>query len=379
MTVPFVDLRAQQAEIHDEIVPALEDLLRSAAFVGGPAVARFERDYAAFVGVDHCVGVGNGTDAVELALRGVGVGPGDEVILPANTFVATAEAVSRIGADPVLVDVDPASLLLDPDAAARAVTERTAAIVPVHLYGQTAPMDEILAVADAHGLAVVEDAAQSQGATRNGRSAGSFGRAAATSFYPGKNLGAAGDAGAVLTSDPEVAQRIRVLAAHGSARRYEHEVIGLNSRLDALQAVVLSAKLARLEKWNRARQDAAGRYAALLGDLDFLELPSSQPGNDDVWHLHVVRTDRRDELATALTDAGIGTGIHYPTPIHLTRAYRGLGLGPGSFPVAERAAGRILSLPMYPHLTADQQERVAEVVRRVCVGTAGGHSASTVP
>ncbi|MBY6436603.1 DegT/DnrJ/EryC1/StrS family aminotransferase [Rhodococcus kroppenstedtii] len=372
MTVPFVDLPAQQAEIHDEIVPVLEDLLRSAAFVGGPAVARFERDYAAFVGVDHCVGVGNGTDAVELALRGVGVGPGDEVILPANTFVATAEAVSRIGADPVLVDVDPASLLLDPDAAARAVTDRTAAIVPVHLYGQTAPMDEILAVADAHGLAVVEDAAQSQGATRNGRAAGSFGRAAATSFYPGKNLGAAGDAGAVLTSDPEVAQRIRVLAAHGSARRYEHEVIGLNSRLDALQAVVLSAKLARLEKWNRSRQDAAERYAELLGDVDGLELPSSRPGNDDVWHLHVVRTDRRDELAAALADAGIGTGIHYPTPIHLTQAYRGLGLGPGSFPVAERAAGRILSLPMYPHLTADRQERVAEVVRRVCAGTAGG-------
>lgn len=378
MTVPFVDLAAQQAEIHDEIVPAVEEILRTAAFVGGPAVARFERDYAAFVGVDHCVGVGNGTDAVELALRGVGVGPGAEVILPANTFVATAEAVSRIGAVPVLADVDPASLLLDPDAAARAVTDRTAAIVPVHLYGQTAPMEEITAVAAAHGLAVVEDAAQSQGALRSGRAAGSFGHAAATSFYPGKNLGAAGDAGAVLTADPEVAQRVRVLAAHGSARRYEHEVIGLNSRLDAVQAVVLSAKLARLEKWNRARQDAAERYAALLGDVDGLELPTSLPGNDDVWHLHVVRTDRRDELAAALAAAGIGTGIHYPTPIHLTPAYRGLGLGPGSYPVAERAARRILSLPMFPHLTAEQQDRVAEVVRRVCAGTAGARRAPAV-
>ncbi|MGB3771535.1 MAG: DegT/DnrJ/EryC1/StrS family aminotransferase [Rhodococcus sp. (in: high G+C Gram-positive bacteria)] len=364
MNVPFVDLAAQQAEIHDEVMPRVEDLLRRAAFIGGPAVAEFEAAYASFAGVGHCVGVGNGTDAIELALRGVGVGPGDEVVLPANTFIATAEAVSRVGALPVLVDVDPTSLLIDPAAVERALTPRTAAVLPVHLYGQTAPVEELIRMCETNGTLVIEDAAQSQGATRHGVPAGSWGVAAATSFYPGKNLGAAGDAGAVLTSDPELAARVRTIAAHGSSRKYVHDVVGVNSRLDALQAVVLSAKLARLAAWNEARRTAAARYADLLGGVDGLILPKSRPGNVDVWHLYVVQLDERDRVSAELAEAGIGTGIHYPTPVHLTDAYRHLGYPPGSFPVTETAADRILSLPMFAHITADQQERVAEVMRK---------------
>jgi dTDP-4-amino-4,6-dideoxygalactose transaminase len=362
MSVPFVDLAAQQAEIHDDIMPRVEDILRRAAFIGGPAVGEFESAYAEFVGVDHCVGVGNGTDAIELALRAVGVGAGDEVVLPANTFIATAEAVSRVGATPVLVDVDPTSLLIDPAAVERALTSRTAAVLPVHLYGQTAPVEELIRLCEADGTVVIEDAAQSQGATRHGRPAGSLGVAAATSFYPGKNLGAAGDAGAVVTSDALLADRVRTIAAHGSSRKYVHDVVGVNSRLDALQAVVLSAKLARLHRWNDARRAAADRYADLLGGIAELTLPRSLPGNVDVWHLYVVQLDDRDRVAAELAAAGIGTGIHYPTPIHLTEAYRHLGRGPGSFPVSEAASDRILSLPMFAHITAEQQERVADVM-----------------
>lgn len=365
MKIPLVDLAAQQAEIADEVRAGLDEVFATTAFVGGPPVGRFEHAYAAATGVAHCIGVANGTDAVELALRAVGVRSGGEVILPANTFIATAEAVSRIGAVPVLVDVDPQHLLMDPGAARAAVTGRTQAIVPVHLFGQVAPMEEILKVGADAGVPVVEDAAQSQGARRNGRYAGSFGLASGTSFYPGKNLGAAGDAGAVTTDDAEVAQAVRVVAAHGSARKYDHDVIGMNSRLDTVQAVVLAAKLLRLFGWNDRRRAAAGYYGELLAGVDGVRAPRSAEGNEDVWHLYVVQVEDRDRVLGELNEAGIGAGIHYPTPLHLTGAYAHLGQGHGAFPVSEAASQRILSLPIYPHITRPQQERVVEVLSRV--------------
>jgi len=370
VTIPLTDLAAQHAEINDEVREGLELVFAATAFIGGPAVGRFEQAYAAFIGVEHCVGVANGTDALELALRAVGVRPGGEVILPANTFIATAEAVSRIGASVVLVDVDPVHLLIDPAAVAAAVGPRTEAIVPVHLFGQVAPMEQILKIAADIGVPVVEDAAQSQGARRNGRSAGSFGMAAATSFYPGKNLGAAGDAGGVTTDQADVARTVRVLSAHGSARKYEHEVIGFNSRLDTVQAVVLEAKLRRLAGWNERRREAASYNGQLLARVDGVRPPMSAPGNDDIWHLYVVQVDDRDHVLGELNAAGVGAGIHYPTPVHLTAAYTHLGLGAGAFPVTEAAAGRILSLPMYPHITHAQQEYVVEsLVASLAVGS----------
>ncbi len=360
--IPFLDLAAQQAEIAAEIEPLVLDALRTGSFIGGPAVAAFEQGYAAMAGARHCVGVGNGTDALELALRAVGIGPGDEVIVPVNTFIATAEAVTLVGATPVFVDVDPVHLLIDPAAAEAAVTPRTRAIMPVHLFGQVAPVERLEPIAAAAGAVIIEDAAQSQGATRFGRRAGSLGTIAGTSFYPGKNLGAAGDAGAVTTDDERLADRVRLFGAHGSRVKYEHEIVGTNSRLDTIQAIVLSAKLARLEGWNSMRRAAADRYAQLLAGSG-VGVPVSMPGNVDVWHLYVVRVTDRARAITALTDACIGVGIHYPTPLHLTDAYASLGHRPGDFPVAERAAAEILSLPMFPHLTVAQQERVVEVLR----------------
>jgi dTDP-4-amino-4,6-dideoxygalactose transaminase len=359
MNVPFVDLAAQQAEVADEVRLGLDSVFERTAFIGGAEVSDFEREYAAYVGVGHCVGVGNGTDALELALRALGVRRDAEVILPANTFIATAEAVSAVGAVPVLVDVDEEHLLIDPAAVERAITERTRAIIPVHLFGQTAPIEQLAGF----GVPILEDAAQAQGARRYGRPAASLGQIAATSFYPGKNLGAAGDAGAVMTDDAGLAERVRILSAHGSPSKYVHEVVGRNSRLDAVQAVVLRAKLSRLEKWNELRRQAAERYATMLADVPGVRLPASAPGNEDVWHLYVVRVADRDRVLGELADAGIGAGIHYPTPVHLTEAYADLCLPPGSFPVAERAAGEILSLPMFPHVAADQQEYVTDRIR----------------
>ncbi|AWB96308.1 erythromycin biosynthesis sensory transduction protein eryC1 [Agromyces badenianii] len=362
MKIPFLDIAAQQAEIADEVLPVWRAQFEAAAFVGGPEVEAFEREYAAYIGVDHCVGVGNGTDALELALRAVGVGQGDEVILPVNTFIATAEAVTHAGATPVLVDVDEEHLLIDPAAVEAAVTARTRAIIPVHLYGQTAPVEALAPIAARHGLVIVEDAAQSQGASSPAGRAGGLGRVAATSFYPGKNLGAAGDAGAVLTSDPAVADFVRNFAAHGSSVKYVHDRAGMNSRLDAVQAPVLRAKLRRLDGWNTARRAAAARYAELLGDLEGVRLPATRPGNEDVWHLYVVQLEERERVLAGLAAEGVGAAIHYPTPIHLTAAYESLGYRAGQFPVAEAAALRILSLPMFPHLSAEQQGRVAEAL-----------------
>jgi len=368
--VPFLDLAAQSAEIADEVLPIWKAQLGSAGFIGGAEVAAFEREYAEYIGVQHVVGVSNGTDALELALRSVDVGAGEEVIMPANTFIATAEAVSRIGAVPVFVDVDDEHLLIDADAVAAAVTRRTKAIVPVHLFGQTAPVEDLRPIADKHGLVIVEDAAQAQGASSQAGRAGALGRVAATSFYPGKNLGAAGDAGAVLTDEESLADLVRNLGAHGSSVKYVHDRIGMNARLDAVQATVLRAKLRRLEDWNSARRAAADRYAQLLGDVEAVRLPTVREGNTDVWHLYVIRLAQRDRVLAELGSAGIGAGIHYPTPVHLTEAYAGLGYRRGRFPVAETAADTILSLPMSPHLTPRQQERTADVLRLAVGGRA---------
>jgi dTDP-4-amino-4,6-dideoxygalactose transaminase len=357
--IPLVDLARQHAAVAEEVAAGWQDVLARTAFIGGPQVAAFESEYAAFTGTRHCIGVANGTDGIEIALRALGVGPGDECILPANTFIATAEAVCRAGAVPVLVDcADDETYLIDVSAVEAAVTARTRAIIPVHLYGQAAPIERLLPLAGRIGALVVEDAAQAQGARRNGLSAGALGHAASTSFYPGKNLGAYGDAGAVLTGSDAVAQRARMIRDHGSVRKYEHEVLGVNSRMDTLQAVVLSAKLRRLAAWNAARQEAAARYDVLLSGLDRVIRPRTLDGNEHVWHLYVVRVPERDRVLKELNAAGIGAGIHYPVPIHLTPAFAGLGSAEGAFPVAERTAAHLLTLPLFAEITAEQQERV---------------------
>jgi dTDP-4-amino-4,6-dideoxygalactose transaminase len=363
MRVPFLDLTAQQAEIADEVLPVWRRLFLSAAFIGGEEIDAFEHEYAQYIGVRHVVGVSNGTDALELAYRAAGVGRGDEVVMPANTFIATAEAASRIGAVPVFVDVDDDRLLIDPDAVEAAITPRTRAIVPVHLFGQTAPVERIAPIAMRHGIPVIEDAAQAQGASSAAGRAGALGGIAATSFYPGKNLGAAGDAGAVMTDDAHAAALIRNLASHGSTVKYVHDNVGVNARMDAVQAPVLRAKLRRLDVWNTARRAAADRYDELLGGNDELRLPARRPGAEDVFHLYVVRVAERDRVMAELAAAGIATGIHYPTIVPLTAAYAALGCRPGQFPVAEAAASCILSLPMFPHLTEQQQNAVAAALR----------------
>jgi dTDP-4-amino-4,6-dideoxygalactose transaminase len=360
--VPLVDLGIQRDRIAAEVAEGFARVMATTAFIQGPDVAAFEEEYAAFTGRAHCVGLGNGTDALEFALRAAGIGVGDGVAVPANTFVASAEAVLRIGAKPVLVDVDDEYLLLDPDALEQ-VAPRCRAVLPVHLFGQMAPMDRIREIADRHGLVIVEDAAQAQGASHHGVAVGGWGTAAGTSFYPGKNLGAFGDAGGVTTDDAELARRVRMLANHGSEVKYQHPVLGFNSRLDTLQAVVLRAKLARLDAWNDERREAARRYGELLADVPQVRLPSVAPGNEHVWHLYVVRVARRDAVLAGLNAAGIGAGIHYPVPVHHTGAFADSGYKPGDFPVTERAAEEILSLPIFPGITAAQQERVADVLR----------------
>jgi dTDP-4-amino-4,6-dideoxygalactose transaminase len=360
--IPLVDLSVQHAQIADEVEAGFAEVLSAGDFIGGKAVAQFEQEYADFIGVRSCVGVANGTDALELALRAVGVGSGDEVILPANTFIATAEAVIRAGARPVLVDVDDEALLMDPAGVEPAVTDRTRAVIPVDLYGQVAPFEQLAPELEERGIAVIEDGAQSQGARRFDRSAGTFGVLAATSFYPGKNLGAYGDAGAVTTDDEVLAQKVRLLGTHGSPAKYQHTQIGFNSRLDTLQAVVLRSKLRRLHRWNKERRDAAAVYDELLAELPGLRLPATLPGNEHVWHLYVVRIRKRDRVLAHMQANGVGAGVHYPAPVHLTGAMASLGYGPGSFPVAERASGEILSLPIFPGITRQQQERVVEVL-----------------
>jgi dTDP-4-amino-4,6-dideoxygalactose transaminase len=364
-TIPLVDLSVQHREVADEVEAGFAEVFATGEFVGGKAVAAFEQEYADFVGARSCVAVANGTDAIEMALRANEIGSGDEVVVPANTFIATAEAVVRAGARPVFVDVDDHALLIDPTQVDEVLTERTRAVIAVDLYGQVAPFEQLPSSLAERGIVVIEDGAQSQGALRHGRSAGRYGRIAATSFYPGKNLGAYGDAGAVVTDDADLAHRVRLLGGHGSSAKYQHSHFGFNSRLDTLQAVVLRAKLRRLHEWNGRRRAAAAVYYDLLGGTPGVRLPFTLPGNEHVWHLYVVRVSDRDELLRQARAQGIGTSVHYPTPVHLTPSMAEFGAGNGSMPVSERAAGQILSLPIYPGITVEQQERVADVVRNV--------------
>lgn len=364
MEIPLVDLAIQHREIADDIKRGFDAVFEKTSFVHGPSVAEFEAAFAKFSGVRHCIGVGSGTDAIEMVLRAQEIGPGDEVIVPANTFIATALAVTRVGALPVFVDSDPVHHLIDVSKVKESINKRTRGILAVDLYGQVAPFELLEDLARGRGIAVIEDAAQSHGAVRNGCRAGGFGVAAATSFYPGKNLGAYGDGGAVLTNDDAFAEAVRHLGNWGGTVKYQHPRIGFNSRLDSLQAVVLSAKLERLPQWNEQRRDAAARYRELLAESGDIVLPEVNSDNEAVWHLYVIRVPERDRVLEALNEAGIGAGIHYPTPCHLQGAYASLGHARGSFPVAEKAADEILSLPIYPGITEQQQERVAEVLLR---------------
>ena len=363
-SVPLVDLALQHTLVSETIEQGWAQVIETSSFVLGGDVGRFERAFASFCGVRHCIGTASGTDALELSLRALGVGQGDEVIVPTNSFIASASAVVRAGGIPVLVDVDPACLLIDPEQVAARRTRRTAAVIAVHLFGQMAPVEEVRRSVDDR-VFLVEDAAQAHGATRHGVVAGGFGEAAATSFYPGKNLGAYGDAGGVLTGDDEVATKVRALRDHGSRVKYHHPEIGFNSRLDTLQAVVLNAKLPHLDSWNQARREAAERYDKLLGDIQSVVRPQVLDGNEHVWHLYVVRVPRRDEVLSGLRAAGVGAAVHYPTPIHLQGAFRHLGCREGDFPVAEAASREILSLPIYPGITPEQQDRVINELRRI--------------
>lgn len=358
--IPLVDLKAQHTQIRDELQTELARVMENTSFILGEDVRKFEVEFARFVGVTHCVGVANGTDALELALRACKIEPGDEVIVPANTFIATALAVARAGAKPVLVDCDARHQLIDPDAIGDRISSRTRAIMPVHLFGQVAPMEDVQTIAEKHSLKVIEDAAQAHGAKRHGRAAGTFGVAAGFSFYPGKNLGAYGDAGGVVTNSDETAKHLRALRNYGSEIKYHHPELGFNSRLDTLQAVVLRLKLRLLDQWNARRRAAALYYDALLADLPNVERPNTLQGNEHVWHLYVVRVANRDEVLKSLNAAGIGAGVHYPIPIHLQGAFRHLGHTKGNFPNTEAAANEILSLPMYAEITRAQQEEVVK-------------------
>jgi len=360
--IPFVDLKAQLKPIRSQIDAAIGGVLDKTNFILGDPVAEFERSFAQFVGAKHAIGVGTGLDALTLALRAAGVGPGDEVIVPANTYIATALAVSQAGARVVLVDCDADTWEIDPARIPAAITRKTKAIMPVHLYGMAADMDPILKIASRFGLTVIEDAAQAHGARYKGSCCGTFGLAAGFSFYPGKNLGAYGDGGAVVTNDEGIAERVRSLRNYGQKAKYEHVVQGTNSRLDTVQAAILGVKLPCLEGWNRARGAHGRRYRELLQGVGDLRFQALDPNSTHIYHLFVVETAYRDELQRHLKQSGIDTGIHYPSPIHLMPAYAELGYRPESFPVAERLAGRILSLPMYGELGDCQIEEVCGAV-----------------
>jgi dTDP-4-amino-4,6-dideoxygalactose transaminase len=363
MDVPFLDIRSSYLEFKAEFDAAVARVLDSGWYILGEEVEAFEREFAATLGVKHCVGVANGLDALHLILRACDIKEGDEVIVPANTYIATWLAITYAGAKPVPVEPVEATYNLDPARIESAVTPRTKAIMLVHLYGQPADMDPIREVASRRGLCVIEDAAQAHGATYKGHKAGSLADAAGWSFYPGKNLGAMGDAGAVTTDDDELADRVRVLRNYGSRVKYFNEVKGFNSRLDPLQAAFLRVKLNHLTEWNSRRKTLAGRYMEALADVPDLTLPHVPEWADPSWHLFVVRHPQRDALQKHLTAQGIGTLIHYPIPPHLSEAYRELGYKQGDFPITESIHRTVLSLPMGPHLSAEQLERVVEGIR----------------
>src|SRR5213593_1313982 len=396
--IPFLELVTPHVELEEELVSVFKTALKTAGFVGGPMVEEFEREFAEFCGVQYCVGVGSGTDALRFALIAAGVQSGDTVVTVPNTFIATTEAISQAGARPDFVDIDERTYTMDPEklrayletactpslATGRVVSKHTGspvtAIIPVHLYGQTADMDPILELAERHSLIVIEDACQAHGAeyfsSKQNRwmRAGSMGHAASFSFYPGKNLGACGEAGAVTTNDQELAERIRMLRDHGQVRKYHHDIEGYNGRLDAIQAGVLRVKLRHLAMWNEQRRERARGYDELFADAEgTVILPHVPSWSRPVYHLYVVRVADREPLQKDLAAAGIGTGINYPIPLHLAKAYEALGFRPGDFPVAEQAASQVLSLPMFPELSRDQQRRiVTEVLQSLPIRECGG-------
>jgi dTDP-4-amino-4,6-dideoxygalactose transaminase len=361
--VPFVDLKMQFAQLREEIVPRVTAVMQEASFILGPDVARFEENFAKYVGTRHCVGVESGTAALQLALEVLGIRSGDEVIMPANTYIASTIAVSAVGAIPVLVDMDE-NYLIDAALLEDALTPRTKAIMPVHLYGQAVPMDAIMDFANRYDLFVIEDACQSHGARWNGRRTGSFGHVGCFSFYPGKNLGAYGDGGAIVTNDAHVADALRLLRDFGQRKKYEHLVKAGNCRLDSIQAAVLDVKLRHLDDWNAARRRCADRYSEKLPQIGITP-PRRIADEAHVYHLYVIEVENRSHVQSVLAQGGIATGIHYPIPIHLQPAYADLGLGRGSFPRTEHSAGRILSLPIYPELTEEQIDLVVGALRSV--------------
>ena len=360
--IPLVDLKAAYGRLQAEIDAAVARVLAGGWYILGPEVSAFESEFAAYLGVEHAVGVASGTDAVLLALRALGIGPGDEVITVAHTAVATVTAIELAGATPRLVDINPTTYTLDPAQLAAAIRPRTRAIVPVHLYGAPADMDAVLAVARAHALPVVEDCAQAHGARYRGQMVGTLGDAAAFSFYPTKNLGALGDGGAVATNRPEVAERLRLLRQYGWRERYVSDVAGTNSRLDELQAAILRVRLRHLDAENAVRRWLAARYDAALAGLPIAR-PAARPDDGPVYHLYLISAATRDALAEHLRARGIGTGVHYPVPVHRQPAYAHLGYGPGSLPATEAAAAEVLSLPMYPDLTEESVDAVVAAIK----------------
>jgi len=362
MRVPLVDLTAQFQPMKAEVMRAIEEVLDSMHLFMGPNAVAFEREFAAYCGTRVCIAVANGTDALHLALRAAGVGPGDEVITVAHTFFATTEAIVIVGATPVYVDIDPHTYLIDVSQIEERITSRTRAIVPVHLYGQMADMDAIMDIARSHDLVVIEDAAKAHGAAYRGRRAGSISHAACFSFYFSKNLGAYGESGAVVTSDPELARRVRLFRDHGSEKRYHHDAFGGNSRMDEIQAAILRVKLRRLNTWNAQRQLNASAYDRLLADVD-IDLPVTAPNRTHVYYVYVIRSAHRDIVQRELAARDIGTGVHFPIPAHLQPATAQFGYRLGDLPRTEAAAREVLSIPMYPELTTDQLEWVAASVR----------------
>jgi dTDP-4-amino-4,6-dideoxygalactose transaminase len=366
MKVPFLDLKAHHAPLLGEINAAIREVVESSAFAGGPFVAGFETDFAAYCDCPHAIGVGSGTEALWLTLLALGLGPGDEVITVPNSFMATAEAISYCGAKPVFVDVDERSYTMDPAVLKKAITARTKAIIPVHIFGQPADMDPISEIARSHSLFVVEDACQAHGAEYKGRRVGTLGDAACFSFYPGKNLGAFGEAGAVVTQNADLQEKIRILRDHGQIRKYHHAAVGWNGRMDGIQAAVLRIKLRHLETGNQLRRSHAAHYNKAFGAIEEVITPGLTDGARHVYHIYAIRVQDRDEVMRFLAEKSIGCGVHYPIPIHLQEAYRGLGYARGAFPIAERCAEEFVSLPMFPELTPVQVEMVAQAVKEAC-------------
>jgi dTDP-4-amino-4,6-dideoxygalactose transaminase len=362
--VPLADLKSQYANLRDEINQSLDEVAAGASFILGPKVAQFEKDFAAYTGTKHAIGVNSGTSALHLGLICAGVGPGDEVISVPMTFIATSWAISYCGATPVYVDVDPVTYTMDPKLVEKRITKKTKALLPVHLYGQMADMDALMDISRKHGIPLIEDAAQSVGATYNGKPAGSIGQTGCFSFYPGKNLGAAGEAGAIVTNDSKIAARLRSLRDHAQEKRYHHDEIGFNYRMDGFQGAVLAIKLKHIEQWTEARRAMAGKYQQRLADLP-LELPTEANGRRHVWHLYVATHPQRDRIRTELEARGIHTGLHYPIPLHMQKAYAHLGYKQGEFPVSERVGRECLTLPLFAEMTPAQQNAVIEALSEV--------------